>query len=103
MAFPARYVISPEIIGTSDATRIKEACKYDAVDLEMEAKTLNLNVGGIVWSTGWQPYDAAKIDYLGFGQYPNVITGLELKLRCEKDECAPIGTRETATVSRPEE
>ena len=37
MAFPARYVIAPEIIGSADATRVKEACKYDAVDLEMEA------------------------------------------------------------------
>ena len=31
----------------------------------------------------------------------NVITGLELKLRCEKDACAPVVTRENATVSRP--
>ena len=79
MAFPARYVIAPEIIGTPDATRAKEACKYDAVDLEMEAKTLNLNVGSIVWSTGWQPYDAAKIDNLGFGQYPNIITNMMME------------------------
>ena len=79
MAFPARYVIAPEIIGTPDATRAKEACKYDAVDLEMEAKTLNLNMGAIVWATGWQPYDAAKIDNLGFGQYPNIITNMMME------------------------
>ena len=79
MAFPSRYVISPEIIGTDDAGRIKEACKYDAVDLDMEAKTLNLNVGSIVWATGWQPYDAAKIDNLGFGQYPNIITNMMME------------------------
>ena len=79
MAFPARYVIAPEIIGTADATRAKEACKYDAVDLEMEAKILNLNVGAIVWSTGWQPYDAAKIDNLGFGEYPNIVTNMMME------------------------
>jgi quinone-modifying oxidoreductase subunit QmoA len=79
MAFPARYVIAPEMIGTADATRAKEACKYDAVDLEMEAKTLNLNVGAIVWSTGWQPYDAAKIDNLGFGEYPNIVTNMMME------------------------
>jgi len=39
MAFPARYVISPQIVGTEDGKRCKEACKYDAVDLDMEAKT----------------------------------------------------------------
>jgi quinone-modifying oxidoreductase subunit QmoA len=79
MAFPARYVVAPEIIGTSDANRIKEACQYDAIDLEMEAKTLNLNVGAIVWSTGWQPYDATKMDNLGFGQYPNIITNMMME------------------------
>ena len=79
MAFPARYVIAPEIIGTADANLAKEACKYDAVDLEMEAKTLNLNVGAIVWATGWQPYDAARIDNLGFGEYPNIITNMMME------------------------
>jgi len=79
MAFPARYVIAPEIIGTPDADRAKEVCKYDAVDLEMETKTLNLSAGAIVWTTGWQPYDAAKIDNLGFGQYPNIITNMMME------------------------
>ena len=79
MAFPARYVISPEIIGTDDAKRCVEACKYNAIDLNMEAKTINLNVGAIVWATGWEPYDATKIDNLGFGQYQNIITNMMME------------------------
>jgi quinone-modifying oxidoreductase subunit QmoA len=79
MAFPARYVISPQIIGTDDADRCKEACKYDAVDLSMETKTIDLQVGAIVWATGWEPYDATKIDTLGFGQYQNIVTNMMLE------------------------
>jgi quinone-modifying oxidoreductase subunit QmoA len=79
MAFPARYLIAPEIIGSEDAQRCKDACKYDAVDLEMESKTLNLNVGAVVWATGWQPYDATKMDNLGFGQYDNIITNMMME------------------------
>ncbi len=79
MAFPAKFVISPQIIGTDDATRVKEACKYDAVDLEMQAKTVDLPVGAIVWATGWEPYDANRIDNLGFGQYDNIITNMMLE------------------------
>jgi quinone-modifying oxidoreductase subunit QmoA len=79
MAFPARFILSPEIIGTDAAQKAKEACKYDAIDLEMEAKTLDLNVGAIVWATGWQPYDATKIDNLGFGQYDNIITNMMME------------------------
>jgi quinone-modifying oxidoreductase subunit QmoA len=89
MAFPSRFVIAPEIIGTDDAQRIKEACKYDAVDLDMEVKTLNINVGAIVWATGWQPYDAAKIDNLGFGQYPNIITNMMMERLAAPDAKEP--------------
>ena len=55
MAFPSRYVISPQIVGTEDGKRCKEACKYNAVDLDMTEKTINLKVGAVVWATGWQP------------------------------------------------
>ncbi len=79
MAFPARYVISPQIIGTEDAQKAKEACKYDAIDLEMQAKTIDLQVGAIVWATGWEPYDATRIDNLGFGQYDNIITNMMME------------------------
>jgi quinone-modifying oxidoreductase, subunit QmoA len=79
MAFPARFVISPQIIGTDAANKAKEACKYDAIELDMEAKTLDLQVGSIVWATGWEPYDATKIDNLGFGQYDNIITNMMME------------------------
>ena len=79
MAFPARYVLAPEIIGTEDAQRCKEACKYDAIDLEMQPKSITLQVGAVVWATGWEPYDATKIDNLGFGQYDNIITNMMME------------------------
>ncbi len=101
MAFPARYVISPRIIGTEDAKRAKEACKYGAVDLDMEPKTINLNVGSVVWATGWEPYDASRIDNLGYGRYQNIITNMQMerlaatngptkgKILCPADDKAP--------------
>ncbi|MBW2020185.1 MAG: CoB--CoM heterodisulfide reductase iron-sulfur subunit A family protein [Deltaproteobacteria bacterium] len=78
MAFPMRYVISPQIMGTEDAKRCVEACQYDAIDLEMQPQTVNLKVGAIIWATGWKPYDASKIDNLGF-QYQNVITNMMME------------------------
>ncbi len=79
MAFPARYVIDPRILGTEDAARVKEACRYDAVDLEMQPKSLRLNVGAVVWATGWVPYDAKKIDNLGFGRHKNILTNMMME------------------------
>jgi quinone-modifying oxidoreductase subunit QmoA len=80
MAFPARFIIHPSLKDSpEDAQRVKEACKYDAVDFDMKAKTIDLPVGAIVWATGWEPYDAKKIDNLGFGQYPNIITNMMME------------------------
>jgi quinone-modifying oxidoreductase subunit QmoA len=78
VAFPMRYVISPRIIGTEEARKCVEACKYDAIDLDMQPKTMNLKVGAVIWATGWRPYDASKIDNLGF-EYPNVITNMMME------------------------
>jgi heterodisulfide reductase subunit A-like polyferredoxin len=77
LAFPMRYVIDDE--ACIKCGSCVEACKYEAIDLEMQPKTLNLNVASIVIATGWQPYDASKIDNLGFGQYKNVITNVMME------------------------
>ncbi|MEJ5358610.1 MAG: CoB--CoM heterodisulfide reductase iron-sulfur subunit A family protein [Desulfobacterales bacterium] len=79
MAFPARYVIDPRILGTEDAERVKAACRYDAVDLEMKPKSLQLNAGAVVWATGWVPYDAKRIDNLGFGRHKNIVTNMMME------------------------
>ncbi len=79
MAHPLRYVIDPAIIGTDEAERAKQACKYGAIDLDMESETLELHVGAIVWATGWQPYDASKIQPYGYDRFNNVITSVEFE------------------------
>ncbi|MCP4114465.1 MAG: CoB--CoM heterodisulfide reductase iron-sulfur subunit A family protein [Desulfobacteraceae bacterium] len=78
MAFPQRYVMAPSM-AADDREKCKEACKFDAVDFDMEEKTLDLKVGAVVWATGWRPYDAARIDNLGFGRYQNIITNMMLE------------------------
>lgn len=76
MAFPFKYVISPEIIGTDEAQACADACAYNAVDLDMKPETITYKVGAVVWATGWDPYDATKVDYLGLGRIPNVVTSV---------------------------
>jgi quinone-modifying oxidoreductase subunit QmoA len=76
MAFPFKYVIAPEIIGSPDAQKCKDACEYSAVDLDMKPETITYNVGAIVWATGWSPYKAENVDYLAMGANPNVISSV---------------------------
>ncbi len=79
MAYPQRYVLDPSIIGTEDAERAKAACKYDAIELDMQEQVLKIKAGAIIWATGWQPYDAAKIQPYGYDRFPNVVTSVEFE------------------------
>jgi quinone-modifying oxidoreductase, subunit QmoA len=79
MAWPQRYVIDPSIIGTPEADQAQAACAYGAVELGMEERTVTLQVGAIVWATGWQPYDATKIQPYGYGRFTNVVTSVEFE------------------------
>ncbi len=78
MAFPFRYVIAASI-SSDDREKVKNACKFDAIDFDMQEKSIDLKVGAIIWATGWRPYDATKIDNLGFGRYQNIITNMMLE------------------------
>ncbi|MEW6108157.1 MAG: CoB--CoM heterodisulfide reductase iron-sulfur subunit A family protein [Nitrospirota bacterium] len=79
MAFPQRYVLDPSIIGKETAQKCKDACEYKAIDLDDKVKTFNIKAASIVWATGWNPYDAKKIDNLSFGWVKNVITNMMME------------------------
>ncbi|MGB7541200.1 MAG: FAD-dependent oxidoreductase [Burkholderiales bacterium] len=79
MAYPQRYVLDASIAGTEDGARARAACKYGAIDLDMKAESITLRAAAVIWATGWQPYDAAKIQPYGYGRFKNVITSLEFE------------------------
>ena len=89
MAYPERYVIEPAMIGTADADKAKEACKFGAIDLDMQEETVELKVGAVVYATGWRPYDANKIQPYGYDRYQNVITSVEFERM--NDPMGPTG------------
>ncbi len=91
MAFPQRYVLDPRIIGTEDADKARAACAYGAIDLEQQEEEVDLNVGAIVWATGWKPYDAARIQPYGYDRIANVITSVEFERLA--DPHGPTGGR----------
>lgn len=51
---------------------------YD-VTITSSTGSETVKAGAVVLATGWVPYDATKLDYLGYGKFKNVVTNLEFE------------------------
>src|SRR5262245_24420297 len=79
MAFPMKYAIDESACRLTECARCVEACSYGTIDLTMKPRSLALKAGAVIVATGWDPYDARRIDNLGFGTYPDVITNVMME------------------------
>jgi len=79
MAYPQQFVIDSGSCKGAECGKCLPACEYGAIELDMKADTVEVDVQAVIVATGWDPYDAANIDGLGFGTYPNVITNVMME------------------------
>ncbi|MDA8230971.1 MAG: FAD-dependent oxidoreductase [Magnetospirillum sp.] len=85
MAFPMRYVVDPSVVGTDEGRAIAAACKVGAVDLDEQEKSFDIEVGAIVWATGWRPYPAQNLTAYRWADLPNVVTNVEMERLASPD------------------
>ncbi|MCP4572610.1 MAG: CoB--CoM heterodisulfide reductase iron-sulfur subunit A family protein [bacterium] len=85
MAWPPLHVIDREALSDADAAKLQEACPAGAIDLDMADEELEVKVGAVVVATGWRPYDAARLDHLGYGRCANVVTNVMLERLAARD------------------
>jgi quinone-modifying oxidoreductase subunit QmoA len=79
MAFPMMYAIDGSVCEGKSCAKCVEVCSYNAIDLDMEAETKEIEAAAIVVATGWEPYNAEQIDYYGFGKHSNVINNVQME------------------------
>ena len=75
-SFPARWVLNRDEISGQDQIRV---AKSAFVDLNEEARDIELSVGSIVLATGWKPYDVTNLTNLGAGDIPNCISNMQME------------------------
>jgi len=64
---------------TGECKICQEFCDADAIDFNQKEKVIDLNVGSIILSPGFDEYDAKKKSEYGYGRYENVITSIEFE------------------------
>ena len=79
MAFPARHAIDAAACKGRECGKCVPACRYGAIDLDAKPARETIEVSSIVIATGWRPYDASRIEGLGFGRIPDVITNVMME------------------------
>lgn len=95
MAYPTQYVIDGSVCPGDECGKCVPACPYGAIELDMQPETIQVEAQAVIWATGWEPPDAAKIEGLGFGIYPNVITNVMMERLASVD--GPTGGK----IQRP--
>ena len=84
-AVPAKYTIDPESClyltrgKCGKGPKCAEVCGAGAINFEQQDEIVEFKVGAIVVATGFDVFDATRKPEYGYGQYPNVITGLEME------------------------
>jgi quinone-modifying oxidoreductase subunit QmoA len=84
LCFPAYYAIDRAACPAGCQACVS-ACRYRAIELDQQPATSQVRVAAIVAATGWAPYDARRIDTLGFGRCANVITNVMMERLAARD------------------
>ena len=58
---------------------------YD-VKIKQAGKEIEEKIGAIVLAAGFKPYDASKLEHLGFGKIKNVVTNVQFEEMAKKGE-----------------
>ncbi len=83
-AVPNAYMVDAEACtwvtsgGTKCGACLKK-CPKDCIHLDEADRTIELEVGSIVLATGYELFDARRVERYGYGRLPNVLTSLEFE------------------------
>jgi heterodisulfide reductase subunit A len=76
-AVPSAYTI--DFGACTKCGKCEQLCPAKAISLADPGSTVDLHVGGIIVATGYQLYDAKKLETYGYGTYKDVITMMDLE------------------------
>jgi quinone-modifying oxidoreductase subunit QmoB len=84
----------------AEVEKIQGAPGMFDVSLKQNGAQTTLRIGSIIQATGFKPYDARKLDYLGFGKSPDVVTNFQMEELAQKGKIKrPSDGKEVESVA----
>ncbi len=68
----------------------RDICPTNAIDFGHEPEKKEFGVSAIIVATGFDVFDAREMGCLGYGRYPNVLTGLDLEKIFSREGCLKL-------------
>jgi len=81
-AVPNKYLIDAEsciYVKNGKCGVCAKVCPAKCIDLDQKDEVIEISVGNIIVATGFQTFDAKRIERFGYGRFPNVLTSLEFE------------------------
>ncbi len=81
-AVPLKYQIDPDnciMITKGKCGMCEKVCDAGAINYHDTEKIHAINVGAVVLAPGFEPYDPTDAEVWGYGNYPNVVTAMQLE------------------------
>jgi heterodisulfide reductase subunit A len=81
-AVPLKYAIDADkciYFKKGKCKACEKLCPTMAINFDDKEEDIILNVGSVVLTAGFQPFDTSKFDTYQYGKFPNVVTSLEFE------------------------
>ena len=79
-SIPLKYVIDGETciyLTRGKCKACEKFCPTSAINFDDKADIATLNVGAVILSPGFKPFDPKGFDFYGYGTIPDVVTSME--------------------------
>lgn len=78
LVYPPVYAIDEKACKFHECAKCVKVCPTNAIDLDQKTEEVTIHVGSIIVATGFREYDPSVIKEYHYGEYPDVVTHLEL-------------------------
>jgi quinone-modifying oxidoreductase subunit QmoA len=79
LSYPDRYYLDDTACLKDSCMKCVPACRYGAINLGAESSTRELNVGTVLFCTGWSPYNPEKLAEYSWGKSPDILSNVMME------------------------